>query len=99
MKELPNFASATMAPHWQAANTTFPVRIQAKFDRRDKPGVIGSVTVSTDTWAAGSGAASTSGSPRATRGNSNGKISLVLTRDPDGNGRSRINRSAPDPNN
>jgi hypothetical protein len=39
MKEFPSFAKATMMPHWQAAYTTFPVRAQAKFERRDRPGV------------------------------------------------------------
>jgi hypothetical protein len=41
-KEFPSFARATIMPHWQAAYTTFPVSAQAKFERKDKPEVIGS---------------------------------------------------------
>src|SRR5262245_55552374 len=99
MYELPNVASATIAPHWQAAYTTFPVRTQAKFERRDRPGVVGSVLASIDSGAAGRCTTSIGGRPGVTTGKSSGSISLVLTPDPDGNGRSRTHRCASDPSN
>src|SRR4051794_40587165 len=90
MNELPSFASATIAPHWQAAYTTFPVRIHAKLDRRDKPGVAGSAPVTSAVCGTGSG---------ATTGKSSRSISLVLTPDPDDTGDTRTIRCASDPKN
>ena len=98
MKELPNFASATIAPHWQAAYTTFPVRTQAKFERRESPGVSGSAAAFRDSGAGGIGTTSTSVPSGATPRRSRGRISRVLTSVPDGSRRSRTDRSASDPN-
>src|SRR3984957_20415225 len=41
MNELPNFASATIMPHWQIAYTTFPARDQAKLERSERPDTAG----------------------------------------------------------